>query len=133
MKNQIVSNEYFTINYDSAKNRVYASFNGFWGTMQIMDEYRSYLTKVCNMVKSNFTMVADLRSFKTLPNDLVPKQKQSMDDLAKAGMSKVAVIVPESVISEVQLKSSMNETAMPEKQFSTVEGGEEWLDSVSAN
>ena len=74
-------------------------------------------------------MLADLRTFKTLPNDLVAKQKLAMEDLAKAGMSKVAVILPQSVISEVQLKSSMNETAMPEKQFSTVEKGEEWLDA----
>lgn len=128
MKNQIVSNDYFSINVDNTKNRIYASFFGFWSKMEIMDEYLSYLTKALTSIKQDFTLLADLRTFKTLPNDLVAKQKLAMEDLAKAGMSKVAVILPQSVISEVQLKSSMNETAMPEKQFSTVEGGEEWLD-----
>lgn len=129
MKNQIVSNEYFSIDVDSSKNRIYASFLGFWSKMEIMDEYLSYLTKALAAIKKDFTLLADLRTFKTLPNDLVAKQKLAMEDLAKAGMSKVAVILPQSVISEVQLKSSMNETAMPEKQFSTVEKGEEWLDA----
>ena len=129
MKNQIVSNEYFRIEVDNSKNRIYASFFGFWSKMEIMDEYLSYLTKALAAIKKGFTLLADLRTFKTLPNDLVAKQKLAMEDLAKAGMSKVAVILPQSVISEVQLKSSMNETAMPEKQFSTVKKGEEWLDA----
>ncbi len=129
MKNQIVSNEYFRIEVDNSKNRIYASFFGFWSKMEIMDEYLSYLTKALAAIKKDFTLLADLRTFKTLPNDLVAKQKLAMEDLAKAGMSKVAVILPQSVISEVQLKSSMNETAMPEKQFSKVEKGEEWLDA----
>ena len=132
MKNQIASNEYFSVFVDESKNRIYATFNGFWSQMKIMDDYRSNLPVAFKRIKPNFTLIADLRNFKTLPPDLIPKQKQSMEDFAKAGMFKVAVILPGSAISGMQLKQSMNDTKMPERQFSTVDEGEKWLDNAVA-
>ncbi len=131
MKKQIVSNEYFSLFVDESKNRVYATFKGFWSQMKIMENYRSYLPQVFKLVKSNFTLVADLRNFKTLPPDLVPKQKESMMDFAKAGVFKIAAILPSSAISGMQLKQSMNETKNnPERHFDNVADGEKWLDNA---
>ncbi|NJO90804.1 MAG: hypothetical protein HC831_18940 [Chloroflexia bacterium] len=134
MKKQIASNEYFSVFVDESKNRVYATFNGFWSQMKIMDDYRACLPAVFKMMKSKFTLVADLRNFKTLPPDLVPKQKQSMMDFAQAGVFKIALILPSSAISGMQVKQSAAETKnMPERQFDNVAEAEKWLDSVVAN
>ncbi len=132
MKNRIGSTEFFSVEVDDAKNRMYTTFHGFWKEMSIMDDYRTNLHTAIKRMKANFTLVADLRDFKTLPPELIPKQKQCMEDLAKGGMFKVAVILPASAISGMQLKKSMTDTNMPERQFGSVADGEKWLDNAAA-
>lgn len=134
MKKQIASNEYFSLFVDESKNRVYVTFNGFWAQMKIMEDYRSYLPGIFKMMQPNFTLVADSRNMKTLPPELVPKQKESMMDFAKAGVYKIAVILPASAISGMQLKQSAAATNnMPERLFDNIAEAEKWLDSVVAN
>lgn len=125
---EIVNNNYYKINVDIGKNRIYASFHGFWGELRIMEDYLTSLDKAISNVKKNFTLVADLNDFKTLPTELIPKQKLAMQMLGKAGMYRVAELLPASVISKMQVSSSAKETNMPNRQFSSIVDGEKWLD-----
>lgn len=129
MEKQIVSNQNFTIKVNDQKNRLYATFYGFWNEEKIMDDYMANLKKALTHLNRNFTLVADLRLFRTLPKELVNKQKKSMEILAAAGIYKVAEVLPESVIASIQLKQSATETNMPNKQFSEILSAEKWLDS----
>ena len=128
MEKQIASNQNFTIKVNTQKNRMYATFNGFWGDEKIIDDYIENMKTALTSLQRNFTLVADLRMFKTLPKELVDKQKQSMQVLASAGIFKVAEIVPQSVIASMQLDQSASESNMPNRQFADVPSGERWLD-----
>lgn len=129
---EIASNNFFKVSVDTSKNRMYTVFSDFWSE-DIMDNYMSSLDTALSLVSSNFTLVADLREFKTLSPNLVPKQKMSMQKLGGAGMFKVAEILPASVISKMQLNSSAQETKMPNRQFSSISEGEQWLDNEVKN
>jgi hypothetical protein len=124
----IVSNKYFEIQVDLSKNRIYATFIGFWPEMNIMLDYQSNLKTALSKVEPNFTMVAHLVQFKTLPASLLEKQQESMLIIAKAGLYKVAEILPESIIANIQLSNSAANTNMPSRQFSAIDQAEAWLD-----
>ena len=129
MKKEIVNNSYLKLHVDESKNRIHASFHGFWASMDTMDSYLNSMGIAISSVSKGFTMVADLRDFKTLPPELVKEQKASMQKLGEAGLYKVAEILPASAIAKMQLSDSTKETNMPNKQFSTIVDGEEWLDA----
>lgn len=130
MKNEIVSTQYFELAVDGRKNRLYITSKGFWNTEAIVDEYWKFQTEALKQLKPNFTVVADMCEFKILPQDLVPKQKQTQLDLANAGLYKVAVIVPGSAVAGSQLKNVVKDTKMPEEKFSNIVEAESWLDKA---
>jgi hypothetical protein len=124
----IATNDYFSVKVDVSKNRVYASFHGFWAKMEIMEDYLTNLKKALAKINRNFTLVADLRDFQTLPQNLIPKQAEAMTLLAGSGIYKVAEILPKSVIASMQLKQTASKTNMPNQQFPSIPEGENWLD-----
>ncbi len=131
MKKQIASSQYYDLAVDVSKNRLYITSKGFWNKGEIIDAYHQCQTEALTHVKPNFTLVADMRDFKILPQDLVPKQEATHKDLAKAGMYRVACIVPASAVANFQLRDVAKGTEMPEQRFAVMSEGEAWLDAES--
>jgi len=129
MKEQITSSQYYDLAVDVSKNRLYITSKGFWNKGEIIEAYHKCQTEALKHVKPNFTVVADMREFKILPQDLVPKQEATHIDLAKAGMYRVACIVPASAVANFQLRDVAKGTEMPEQRFAVMSEGEEWLDT----
>jgi hypothetical protein len=128
MEKQIVSNEYLELKVDVQKNRIYGTYLGFWSQNSIMDDLFTNLQKAIDMVKKNYTFVADLRNFSVLPQALVPRQVEAMKMMNSQGLYRVAEILPQSIVAGMQLKQNANKTNMPNKQFSSIPEGEKWLD-----
>ncbi len=128
MKTTIAGNGFFDLSVDQEKNRLFITSKGFW-TDDIVDEYAKNQTIAIEKLKKGFTVVADMRTFKTLSQDLVKKQEKTHIELVEAGMYKVAEILPGSVIASMQLKQVTAKNDIPNKQFSTIEEGEAWLDT----
>jgi len=123
-----VSNEYLELKVDVQKNRIYGTYLGFWSQNSIMDDLFTNLQKAIDMVKKNYTFVADLRNFSVLPQALVPRQVEAMKMMNSQGLYRVAEILPQSIVAGMQLKQNANKTNMPNKQFSSIPEGEKWLD-----
>jgi hypothetical protein len=133
MENQVVSNEFFSFKVNVSKNRIYGTYHGFWAKDSIMDDLITNLQKAIDLVKKNYTFIADLRNFQTLPQQLLPRQAEAMNLMASTGVYRVAEIVPKSVIAGMQLKHSAQKTNMPNQRFSEVYEGEKWLDEEVKN
>ncbi len=126
-KIEVAKNQLYSLLVDTSKNRLYIKITGFWEKESSVDSYIADQKKAIEQLKPNFTVVADMREFKTLPQELVPKQESSQKDLAEAGMYRVAEILPGSVIASMQLERVTRKTHMPNNQFSSQEEGEKWL------
>jgi len=129
MKEQITTNQFYDLAVDVSKNRLYITSKGFWNKGEIIEEYHKCQTQALKHVKPNFTVVADMREFKILPQDLVPKQEATQKDLANAGMYRVACIVPASAVANFQIRDVAKGTEMPEQRFAVMSEGEDWLDT----
>ncbi len=125
---KVASSEFFEIKVNSPKNRLYLTQRKFWNK-KVMDDYINQIDKAISSMNNNFTLVTDLREFKALHSELVESSRVVMRKLSEGGMYKVAEILPESVISKMQLDQSTKATNMPNKQFSSVPEGEKWLDA----
>lgn len=132
MKNIVKENENYQVCYDNSINRLYITCVGFWQE-ETVTEFIKIQTAALRLVKPNFTLVADMRDYKTLPQNLLKAQKDSQDDLIKAGIYKVAQILSKSVIANMQLKKITQENDMPINSFQTTEEGEAWLTKMSEN
>ena len=66
-------------------------------------------------------------TFKTLPAEQIPKQKESLRLFMEAGLFKVAEILPKSVIASMQLKGATGHVNVPNRQFASIVEGEKWL------
>ncbi|WP_439183859.1 hypothetical protein [Carboxylicivirga taeanensis] len=133
MKKVITTNVNYDLGIDLEKNRLHIVCKGFWSKGEIVDQFIAHQKEALSYLKSGFTVVADMREFKTLPLDLVDKQQQSHADLVKAGMFKVAEILPQSAIAKSQLNKVTDSSKMPNMKFSDYAEGEKWLDSVTKN
>ncbi|MBI9060987.1 MAG: hypothetical protein JEZ14_03325 [Marinilabiliaceae bacterium] len=129
MKEQITTNQFYDLAVDVTKNRLYITSKGFWNKGEIIEAFRKCQAEALKHVKANFTVVADMREFKILPQDLVSMQEETQKDLAKAGMYRVACIVPASAVANFQLRDVAKGTEMPEQRFAVMSEGEDWLDT----
>ncbi len=133
MKRVIASNANYDLGVDTEKNRLHIVCKGFWAKEEIVDQFVAHQKEAISHVKSGFTVVADMREFKTLPLTLVEKQQKSHMDLVNAGMFKVAEILPQSAIAKSQLNKVTESSNMPNMKFADYAEGEKWLDSQTNN
>lgn len=129
MKKQLSTSPYYELAVDESKNRLYITSKGFWNKAEIVEDYHQAQTAALKHVKPNFTVVADMREFKILPQDLVPQQEATHKDLAAAGMYRVACIMPASAVANFQIRDVAKGTEMPEQRFAVLTEGEQWLDA----
>ncbi len=133
MKQEIEKTEFYSIHVDQSINRLYISVKGFWSDKNLVERYALAQTRAISYLKPKYSLVADVRALKTLPSDLVPIHKVTQDELIETGVHRVAEIMPQSVIANMQMKDTTTNNNMPRRQFADPREGEKWLDSVTAN
>ncbi|MCP4605724.1 MAG: hypothetical protein GY847_35255 [Proteobacteria bacterium] len=125
----ITQNEYYKIEINEDKNRVYFRIQGFWKSPAVVPNFLNDWETTIGCLKPGFTIVSDLTEMKPPAVSLSNIHEQAQCMLVAAGLSKTAEIISETVLLELQLKRYAGKSSMKKKEFSVLEEAEAWLDS----
>ena len=130
MKTTIATNQYYDLACDEAKNRIYLTLRGFWPNKSAVPNYIADVTKATRNVKSGYTILTDLRSFKTAPEEIGELHKQAQGILVKAGLGRTAEVLSSAMkIEEIALDKYSKSSGMKRMTFHDVMQANSWLDA----
>ena len=95
----IDTNADYTVGVDAANNRIHIEVNGFW--KEVPAHYLLHLEQAIKMVKSGFTVLADLTRLKTPPQQVSFVHVEAQKLLLRNGLSKTAELRSEKKISRL--------------------------------
>lgn len=128
---RVAHNACYGISYDAVKCRVYFDVIGFWKNHASVPEFLKDWDKVLQLVKKGFTMLVDMRTMITHPQQLNDLHKESMDKVLSAGVGRVAYVMPNDKIACFQVIDNGMNPELNTQQFSTCEEAEQWLGQPS--
>ena len=126
---EIASNDFYNINLDSERNRVYLKIKGFWKDPSQVPEYMDDWKRVLEHVQTGFTVVSDVTEMKPPSTSVIPLHENAQRMLVEAGLDRTAEIVGDAVLLEIQLKQYADRSSMKRAEFGNKEEAEAWLDS----
>lgn len=124
----ISNNKYYSISVSPEKNRAYLKIIGFWRNAEAVPDYLKHWTTAVSKLKKGFTLLTDASEMKTHPKDVVKLHEQAQAILLKAGVVKVAEILRNDDLAEMQLNAVAKTTQFPKQNFKSAEEAEAWLD-----
>lgn len=127
----IAHTEYYTLDIDEQKKRIYNHVFGIWGEVpevaQFLQDWDTVLTKVSD----GYTMLTDARQFRLLSASWAAMTIQVRQRLFQAGITKIAEVLPERAVTRMQFSTiSTHSSAVATKIFATEAEAETWLDSL---
>ena len=126
----IAKTQYYDISTDPAKNRIYLTLSGFWPDKSIVPDYINDISKSIQNVTPGFTILADMRAFKTATEEIMALQKQAGVIMIRAGIGRTAEIVPQEMkIQQMALENNTKDSGMTRMTFHDVTEAEKWLDA----
>lgn len=126
---EIAKTDFYELHFDEAKNRMYLKIIGFWKSDEQVPNYISDVDKVISMTKPGFTRLSDAIEMKAPATSVLALHEKAEKHLLAAGLDRTAVVMPEVVLLDLQLKKFADKTDMKKKEFATLEEAEAWLDS----
>lgn len=130
-KVQIAMNSCYDMLFDGTKNRVYFTIHGFWKNRESVSEFLSDWSKAVGLTRPGFSVLIDLRTMITHPQELNSLHQEAHTLVMKAGVKKVANVMPFDKIAYLQIQSLEEGTNLPTKNFNTFEEAEQWLDMMT--
>lgn len=127
----IAQNKCYQLAYDESKNRVYYSILGFWKSAENIPDFLNDWDKVLQRVSPGFTLLVDLRTMITHPQQLNSLHEESQRKVKATGVSKVANVMPTDKIANLQIAAISSRTDLPIRNFETEMEAEQWLDQTS--
>ncbi len=124
---EVAKNDYYSLEVDDEKNRIYLAVKGRWKDAQVAPNYVSDIEKAANCVKSGFTIVANLTEMKPPSKEVGALHLAAQETLVKAGLSKTAEIVA-SALLQLSVDRYANESGMDKMVFDDRAKAEKWLD-----
>lgn len=129
---QIASNSCYSMLYDGYKNRVYFTIQGYWKNKACIPDFISDWNKTLSMVKPGFSILTDMQTMITHPQELSSMHEQAHNLVVEAGVEKVAHVMPADKIAYLQVISIHDKTNLPAKTFTSIEEADQWLDIMAA-
>ena len=131
MKRLIAENDYYKVEVDKVKNRMYSVYRGFWEKPSDIPNYLEDVESAIGMLTSGFTTIVDLREMKTPSPDvtelIIKMQKFSID----AGFSRGARVMDTAMVTITTGRVTRESEAEEQvRMFGSWEEAEEWLDSL---
>jgi hypothetical protein len=108
---QIAKNSYYELAYDESKNRVYWTMKGFWEKMSVVPDFDKDWDAIESIVKSGFTIFADLSTLKAMPEGVKSAQDKRQARLMKAGCAKVGCLI-ENTAAKFGLNQAVEKNGM---------------------
>ena len=132
MREVVANNEYYEIEVDMEKNRSYATYKGFWKSVDVIPDYLNDIERLIARLKPNFTTMVDLRDetgFKVPPPDVINLLIEAQKKYESAGFSKSVRVVTKP-LEKLTSKRIGSEADVKEKvrEFNSIEDAEAWLD-----
>ena len=123
-------NNYYKLVPDAGKNRIYFNVVGSPPSIQAIPNFESDWLKVMSLVKSGFTVLADMTEMGTFPDDVDKINKKVQADMMEKGCSKIAQIAKPEIVMKVN--SHSNESGMRNilRGFFNKKNAELWLDGI---
>ena len=128
---QIAQNTCYNLVIDKAKNRIYFTINGYWKSKTAVPNLLSDWKKAVALTQPNFTILTDMRTMITHPQELNELHLAAQQIAAESGVKQVANVLPTDKIANLQATSYTANTKLPYHNFNTIEEAESWLNQLS--
>lgn len=129
-KVQVAQNSCYDLCYDGLKNRIYFTIHGFWKNRDGVSEFLTDWEKALSLVKSGFTILADMRTMITHPQELTSLHREAQNMVIEAGVRNIAQVMPFDKIAYLQVQSVYERNDLSSKSFLTNEEADQWLNIV---
>jgi hypothetical protein len=126
--NEIAKTNFYTMEVDTVKNRLYLKIIGFWSDPSLVPNYLADIKKAAQALTIGFTVLTDLTEMKTAPQEVGELHARAQKILVNFGLKKTAEIVPGSVILKMQVKKFGKISEIQKEQFHSAEEAEAWLE-----
>jgi Rho-binding antiterminator len=124
----IAENKYYRLVASRFHNRLYLTANAVWEDIDAVPELGSYFARIAPLMSEGFTLLNDLTVLTpdmngTLMAPAVPNRSV----LFRAGLAKVADLVPDSCETLVHGTESFSVNSVPLRYFKNRDQAENWL------
>jgi hypothetical protein len=126
----ITNNQFYELNYDRDKNRIYLRINNYWKSPEIVPNYLSDWGKVIELAKPGFTLLADFRNMLTHPTSVKLIHESVVDLLVKSKVSYVAEVSPIDRIAVLQVSGVLKQIGRGSIKVADIVLGENILDQL---
>lgn len=128
---QVAQNSYYDLKIDKAKNRIYFTIHGFWKNKEAVPSLIEDWEKCVNLTKSGFTILTDMTSMITHPQDLNELHMAAQKLVMDAGVKQVANVLPSDKIASLQANSFTDHSTLPFRNFKTCQEAEAYLNQIN--
>ncbi len=125
----IAFNQFYEIDYDDKKNRIYYKVKGYWANVSKVPDYMKHIEEVLTFVKPNFTMLVDTTLTEPHPPEVEEIRKKAQKLAIEAGLLKAAEISSDNFVSAIQFVDMTQNTKFPINKFSKLKDAEDYLDN----
>ncbi|WP_299706251.1 hypothetical protein [uncultured Pontibacter sp.] len=128
----IARNKCYEISYSKTKNRLYFNVLGFWKNKESVPDLLHDWEKALSLVSPGFTVLVDMRTMITHPQELNGLHEEFMQMAQDAHVSRVVNVMPDDKIASLQVGEIVLRSNMQIQTFDTFEAADKWLDQPSA-
>ncbi|SIT89331.1 hypothetical protein [Pontibacter indicus] len=129
-RQHVARNSCYEISYDSVRNRLYFNILGYWKNNDSVPEYLKDWDKALQLVSPGFTLLIDMRTMITHPQQLNTLHEQSQRKMRAAGLGSIANVMPTDRIASLQVADIIKRVDVPVQDFVTCEEAQHWLDKT---
>ena len=126
----IAKNDYYAVEVDLTKNRLYLVGKGFWKSVDIAQQFLEYVKQAIEQLSPGYSVLADLHEFKTPPLQvgeiIIESQKLSAATVGKSAQvigENMGIAMPMGRYAKTSGIQSRTQT------FATWAEAEAWLDA----
>lgn len=130
MKIKIIEKKNYTFYIDKTKNRVYFLLHRQLWKLEDMDAFLLDWKDIISKVRPNFTVLSDVRNMQIQSPKLDKFHETIQKFVAENGLLKVARILPNDDIVNLQFGRIVERSEIPNNAFYTVEDAEKYLDEI---
>ncbi|PTX22693.1 hypothetical protein C8N40_101521 [Pontibacter mucosus] len=127
----VSNNQYYGLNYDRTKNRVYLRINHYWKSPEVVPTYLSDWDQVIELAKPGFTLLADFRNMLTHPTSVKELHEAVANRLAESNISYVAEVSPTDRIAVLQVSGVWKQIGKGSIKVADIVLGENILDQLA--
>ncbi|WP_375561014.1 hypothetical protein ACE193_00240 [Bernardetia sp. OM2101] len=130
MKIKIIDRKNYTISIDQIKNRVYFQMHRQVWSSEDMELFFLDWKEIIAQMQVNFTILSDIRNLQIQSPKLDKLHEDVQKYVANNGLLKVARVVSNNDIVNLQFGRIVERSFMPHNTFYTFEEAEEYLDKI---